>query len=299
MARLSAGTGHPAGPGQQGQSSAAPGREHPPETSPGELTAPRWPDRVVAAGRRTRWWRELALVAAFYGVYDVIRGVIGGGSAQAQRDGRDVLHWEQLVHIDPEHWLNNDLQHLPLLAIPACYFYASLHFIITPAVLIWVYRNRPDSYRQARTVLAVITAVALVGFWRFPTAPPRLLSGAGFHDTLAHFSNWGWWGSDASVPAGATAIANQFAAMPSLHLAWAAWCGATVFTLTRRRWLQALAISYPVATTLVVLGTANHYLLDVAAGAALWAVTHVAVRYLTQLGVLPRGGRRLATTDRQ
>ena len=78
-----------------------------------------------------------------------------------------------------------------------------------------------------------MTASALLGFWRFPTAPPRLLTAGGFHDTLAAYSQWGWWGSDASVPAGAAAIANQFAAMPSLHMAWAAWCGATVYRLTR------------------------------------------------------------------
>ncbi|MDP9092953.1 MAG: phosphatase PAP2 family protein [Actinomycetota bacterium] len=237
-----------------------------------------WLKRGHAAARRTRWWRELALVAAFYSLYDIIRGLIGGGSAHAQRDGHDLLHWEQLLHLDPEHWLNSHLQQLPVLAVPACFFYATLHFVVTPAVLLWTYRHRRADYATARTVLAVITAAALIGFWRFPTAPPRLLSGARFHDTLVSFSNWGWWGSDASVPAGATAIANQFAAMPSLHLAWASWCGATVFTLTRRRWVRWLAITYPVLTTLVVLGTANHYLLDVLAGAGLWMVATVIVR---------------------
>jgi hypothetical protein len=264
------------------------------DVSPAALSA-RWAQRVVSAGRRARWWRELALVAAFYGVYDVIRGVIGGGSARAQRDGRDLLHWEQLFRIDPEHWLNDHLQHLAVLAVPACFFYATLHFVVTPGVLIWTYWRRPFGYRQARTVLAVITAAALIGFWRFPTAPPRLLGGAGFHDTLMQYSGWGWWGSDASVPAGATAIANQFAAMPSLHLAWAAWCGATVYGLTHRRWMRALALAYPLLTALVVLGTANHYLLDVLAGAALWGLAHLAVRYLAWLGVLPR--RRAGTAS--
>jgi hypothetical protein len=235
-------------------------------------------DRAIATAARTRWWRELALVGGFYGVYDLIRGLIGGGSAQAQRDGNDLLRWEQLLRIDPEHWLNAHLQHLSVAAVPACYFYATLHFVITPGVLLWTYRRHRGDYARARTVLALITAAALIGFWRFPTAPPRLLIGAGFHDTLAHFAGWGWWGSDASVPAAATAIANQYAAMPSLHVAWAAWCGATLFTLTGRRWIKSLAVAYPVLTTLVVLGTANHYLLDVLAGAALWAVAEAAVR---------------------
>jgi hypothetical protein len=64
---------------------------------------------------------------------------------------------------------------------------------------------------------------------------------------------------------GAAAIANQFAAMPSLHMAWAVWCAATVFTLASHRWLRVLAVAYPVLTALVVLGTENHSLFDVVA----------------------------------
>lgn len=223
-------------------------------------------------------------MAILYAAYDAVRGLIRGATPQAQRDGSDLLGWEQKLHLDPERWLNDHLGHLAALAVPACFFYATLHFIVTPSVLIWTYRVRAAAYRQARTVLAIITVSALIGFWRFPTAPPRLLTGAGFSDTLAHFSNWGWWGGDASVPQGAAAIANQYAAMPSLHLAWATWCAATICTHATRRWVKVLAISYPVLTTLVVLGTANHYLLDVLAGAALWAAAHAGVAWWKWLG---------------
>ena len=240
---------------------------------------------AAATQRRPRWWREVALIGAFYGGYDAIRGVIAGSVGRAQRDGRDLLGWERWVHLDPEHLLNNSLQHLTLLAVPACFFYATLHFVVTPAVMIWTYWARPAAYRHARTVLAVITGAALAGFWMFPTAPPRLLAGAGFHDTLLSYSGWGWWGSDASVPAGAAAIANQFAAMPSLHLAWAVWCAATVVRLTRRAWVRRVAVAYPVLTALVVLGTANHYLLDVLAGALLWATAEAAIRYRARVAM--------------
>ncbi len=242
--------------------------------------------RAVAGARRYRWWRELLFAAALYGVYDAIRGVIDGSTVRAQRDGHDLLTIERLLHLDPERFLNHSLDHLAALAVPACYFYATLHFLVTPGVLIWAYCARPAAYREARSVLAVVTLGALAGFWWFPTAPPRLLAGAGFQDTLAHFSAWGWWGSDASVPAAAQAIANQYAAMPSLHLAWATWCGATVYGLTRRRAVKVAAVSYPVLTALIVLGTANHYLLDVLAGAALWAAARGLVRWLTILGVI-------------
>ena len=96
------------------------------------------------------------------------------------------------------------------------------HFLVTPTVLIWTYLRRSAEYAVARTVLASITISALLGFWLFPTAPPRLLPGSGFHDTLAAYSNWGWWSASDSAPRALASVANQFAAFPSLHVAWAA-----------------------------------------------------------------------------
>lgn len=213
------------------------------------------------------------IAAGCYAGYDAVRGLITARTGRADADGRSLLHWEQAVHLDPERWLNGVFDALPVLAVPACYVYATLHFLITPAVLIWVYASRPAAYRPARTVLAVTTLTALVGFWRYPTAPPRLLPGGGFGDTLALFGRWGWWGADTSVPGPVAALANQYAAMPSLHVAWACWCAATVYRLTAGRTARVLAVGYPLLTTAVVLGTANHYLLDVVAGAAMWALT--------------------------
>lgn len=243
------------------------------------ITPPR--GRSAVTFRRQQWWRELLIAVALYAVYDVIHGVITGSTTRAQLDGRDLLGVERLLHLDPELYLNRMFGHAAALAVPACFFYATLHFVITPVVLIWTYRNRPAAYRQARTVLGAITLSALIGFWLYPTAPPRLLTGGGFQDTLVHYRAWGWWGSEASVPAAVQAIANEYAAMPSLHLAWAAWCAATVYTLTRRRCVRAAALCYPILTALVVIGTANHYLLDVLAGAALWIATQTVVRFLT------------------
>jgi hypothetical protein len=256
--------------------------------TPGETTV--GPPTRRSHARSVRWWRELILIAAFYAIYDAIRGVIAGSVPQAQGDAADLLRSERWIRLDPEHTFNNALQHISVLAIPACYFYATLHFIVTPAMLIWTYKARPAAYRNARTVLAIVAASALIGFWRSPTAPPRLLSDGGFHDTLAAYGNWGWWGSDASVQAGAAAIANQFAAMPSLNMAWAAWCGVTVFRVTSRRWLRVLAVAYPVLTALVVLGTANHYLADVLAGAGLWVLADFGVRHLARGAMIARRG---------
>jgi hypothetical protein len=255
-------------------------------TPPPETTACAEGSVATVIRTRPRWWRELLIAVAVYAVYDAIRGVIAGTTGRAERDGRDLLHWEQFLHLDPERWLNTELQHLTWLAVPACYFYATLHFVVTPSVLVWIFHRHRDDYRRARTVLGLITVTALLGFWRFPTAPPRLLASAGFHDTLATFSTWGWWGSDASVPAGATAIANQYAAMPSLHMAWALWCGAIIARNTRRQWIKLLGLLYPLVTALVVLATANHYLLDVLAGVAIWLAATGITGWLNMIGIV-------------
>jgi PAP2 superfamily len=65
----------------------------------------------------------------------------------------------------------------------------------------------------------------------------------------------------AADPHGATSLVNLYAAMPSLHVAWTAWCATSIVITTRSRW-RHLARAYPAATTLVVLASANHYLLE-------------------------------------
>jgi hypothetical protein len=103
----------------------------------------------------------------------------------------------------------------------------------------------------------------------------------------------GWWGGDASAPRGLGALTNQLAAMPSLHVGWAVWVAWVVVTHSTRRWVRVLAVAYPIGTTLVVVATANHYLLDAVAGAA---VVAVAIRLSGRLAV-PRPARRPAPVD--
>ena len=217
------------------------------------------------------WWRELLLVAVLYTAYEFTRGLHQGGLDQALGNGRAILHWERVSHLDPEHFLNQALAHMTWLAVAASYFYSTMHYLVTPGVLIWMYRRHSDHYRFARTTLAFATISGLVGFYLAPTAPPRLLSGSGIEDTLEHVSNWGWWDGDGSVPRGLGGLSNQFAAMPSLHVGWAIWSGALLALYASRRWVRVVGVLYPITTSLVVMATGNHYLLDVLAGVAVIA----------------------------
>ena len=131
----------------------------------------------------------------------------------------------------------------------------------------------PVHYRAARTWLMTSTFIGLIGFTLLPTCPPRLLDAShGFVDTMAQYSYYGWWGGEASAPRGLGGMTNQYAAMPSLHVGWALWCGVMLWRYGGTRADQGPAVAYPLITTIVVMGTANHYFLDAVAGAAVMGV---------------------------
>jgi hypothetical protein len=185
----------------------------------------------------------------------------------AQDRGRQVLDLEAVAHLDVERPLNAFVAAVPALGLAFAYLYATLHYLVTPTVLVWLAVRRPAGYRQACNALLVATAIGLLGYWLLPTAPPRLL-GAGFHDTMATFSGVGWWGQAASAPRGMEALSNQYAALPSLHVGWAMWVALSVSRNTGNRMLRRLVWAYPALMTIVVMATANHYLVDALAGIA-------------------------------
>ncbi|MFF0431946.1 phosphatase PAP2 family protein [Streptomyces sp. NPDC004327] len=219
--------------------------------------------------RRPRWWVELILIAVVYAAYSAGRLLARGDAGAAVDHGLAILRFEERLAIDFEHPLNRLFTATAALGIPADFAYASLHYLVTPAVLVWLFRRRPARYLAARTWLMTSTLLGLVGFALLPTCPPRLLAaGHGFTDTMAHFSAYGWWGGEASAPRGLGGFTNQYAAMPSLHVGWALWCGVMLWRYGRSPLLRALGVAYPLLTLLVVMGTANHYFLDAVAGAA-------------------------------
>jgi hypothetical protein len=225
------------------------------------------PDRrTTKPVRHYRWVRELALVVGLYGVYMLARAVIGVHVDDAEARGADILRWEAAFALDVERPLNSLLTAVPPLGVLADYLYATLHYVVTPVVLVWVAARRRDAYAAERNALLVASAIGLVGYWLLPTAPPRLVD-AGLTDTMAAFSHLGWWGDAASAPRGMEWLSNQYAAMPSLHVGWAVWVAACLAAHSRSRLVRRWAWTYPAVMALVVMATANHYLLDVVAGA--------------------------------
>jgi PAP2 superfamily protein len=217
---------------------------------------------------RPAW--ELALLALLYVGYSGARLLANADVAIAIPNAHRLLAVEAALHIDIERSANSWLMSVPGLPLLSSYWYSALHYVLTPALLVWVYRAHAGHYRRVRNVLTVGTALGLLGFVLVPMAPPRMLPG--YVDTLATTAANGWWGSDASAPRGLGGLTNELAAMPSLHVGWALWCTWVVCLCTRTTWARLTAVAYSTGTVLVVIATANHYVLDAVAGAAVIAV---------------------------
>jgi hypothetical protein len=211
----------------------------------------------------------MGTILAGYVVYEVLRALSPTRVGSALSNAYNLLRVERWAHIDIELHLNRTLTAHPDLGSAAGLYYGILHFVVTPAVLIYLWWRRPVDYPRLRSALVLMSLTALLVFWAWPVAPPRFaLPGA--TDTLITRNVLG-----AANPHGVSGLVNGYAAMPSLHVGWAVWCAAAIVVTNRSVW-RYLAWLYPIATTLVVLGTANHYVLDALAGAALGVVMLVA-----------------------
>jgi len=214
---------------------------------------------------------ELLLIRVGYSAYQQVRlaatgGTNSGGRATAEHHGDQVLAIERFLHLDIEHWVNHTVVRIDWLRDFFDFYYESFHFVVPLTVLGVLYARRPADYRWARSALGFATLFALVGFWLYPLAPPRLLPGLGVIDTV-HGAQ------DFSKPdyGTLTALTNQYAAMPSLHFGWSLWCGLVIAILAPKWWMKALGLLHPLFTVSAIVATGNHWVLDAVGGGAVVA----------------------------
>jgi hypothetical protein len=211
--------------------------------------------------RRPRLWFEILLIAVSYWTYSLIRNAVPEQKAQALRNADWIWKLEQELGIAVEGTINHTVNSVSWLIVGMNYYYATLHFVVTISVLVWIYHWHPGRYAPIRLALFSTTGVALVGYYLYPLAPPRLTNGHGFVDTvLVH----GTWGSMAS--GNFKHMSNQYAAMPSMHIGWSVWCGITIVLLATTPWAKILGFAYPTTTLIVIVATANHFWLDAVGG---------------------------------
>ncbi|MET9656578.1 bifunctional glycosyltransferase 87/phosphatase PAP2 family protein [Streptomyces sp. NPDC006510] len=210
---------------------------------------------------------ELLLIRAVYSAYAQVRLAATAGRGTAEHHGRQIHAIEQWLHIDIEHRINHAVVNVGWLRGFFDHYYSTFHFIVPLAILGVLCVRRPADYRWARSTIGFATLLALAGFWLYPLAPPRLMPGLGFIDTVHGVQDF------AKPDYGSlTEMTNQYAAMPSLHFGWSLWCGVVVVMLAPKAWMKALGLLHPLFTVSAIVATANHWVLDAVGGAAVVAL---------------------------
>ena len=249
-----------------------------------ELTAL---DITAPLPRRPGVVREVLLIAGLFLVYRLIRLAITGHDDLAIANAGHVWDLERMLRLPDEVALQGWALQWPDLLKAANWYYFSVHFPATLAFLAWGWLRRPPGeYRWARRLIITLTGLAMLVNVAMPLAPPRMLTRLGFLDTMAAFG-------PSTYSGGTATVANQFAAMPSLHVGWALLIAVVVIRTAHSRW-RWLILAHPLLTTAVVVVTANHYWLDAIVAALLLAL---AVLVTPTPDTVPPHGTPAATND--
>ena len=225
---------------------------------------------------------ELALVMSLWVLYSLARLLADTDMGAAMHRANELLHVESIIGIQWEVPLNQLFTDHRVLGLAGSYWYATLHYVVTGAVLVWLWRLGADRYGPARRALAVGTLLGLLAYLSLPTAPPRFLSG--YVDVLSLHAADGWWGADASAPRGLGGLINELAAFPSLHAGWSLWVAMALQIYATRRWVRVLGWLYAVGTVVVIVGTGNHWVIDAVVG---WMVVIAGWAIAEAIGRIP------------
>lgn len=223
-----------------------------------------------------RWWSsrtgwrlltEAGLLFSLYLLYKWVRFLVRDQVLEAFDNLEHIVALERWFGLFVEPQLNRVLISSDSLVWLANRYYVHGHFPVMAAVLIWLYARHSDVYRPFRSLLIGASAIGMVIHAAYPLAPPRMVPGLGFVDTLAQFGPVVY--ASGSVTADE---ANRLAAMPSLHAGWALLVAIAVVSASRHPW-RWIALAHPVLMTVTIMATANHWWLDAVFGFSVVAIT--------------------------
>ena len=216
--------------------------------------------------------RQLGLFALAYSCYQIVRGVADGKTAVAFQNAHTIVDVEKATGTFFEPGLQQSMLNYRWVFDIVNHSYINTHFVLTATFLIWLYVYRNSAFYFVRNMFLFAMGLALVGYVLYPTAPPRLYPEFGFVDTISAVAHVNHDSALVSV------FVNPYAAVPSMHCAFALMIGIPGALLARSRPAKVLWSIYPLFVFFVVVVTANHYWLDGAAGAAV-AVAAAAASY--------------------
>ena len=222
-------------------------------------------------GRLPKGWSDLLLqIALFFSVYQgyqLVRGLSEGRTATAFDNALRVIDVERSLGLFFEPGFQSALLDHPRLIDFANFMYVNSHFVITTTFLAWLYLRRNEHFYFVRNMFMVAMMIALCGYLLLPTAPPRLLPGEGFTDTIASLTSIEQDSNAVSL------LVNRYAAVPSMHIGFSSMIAGTAILLVRNPAGRVLWALYPLLVFFVIVTTANHFWLDAAAGAMVAAAS--------------------------
>jgi hypothetical protein len=225
---------------------------------------------------------EAAAALTLYGLYELTRDLVVSDSAQADAHAHRLVALERSLHLFVESNVQRAVQTLPGVTSLLGVAYLTLHLTVTAGVLLWLHRRRPEGFAFARTALLLASALSLVGFLVYPTAPPRL-AGIGILDTVSS-------GGHVDLNRGlVSSLYNPYAAVPSMHVGYALIVAAALLHHGRHLLVRALGALYPPFVVLVTVATGNHFFLDAAAGALVAGLGAALAALLTSRPATARG----------
>jgi membrane-associated phospholipid phosphatase len=207
--------------------------------------------------------RQLALFGLAYLAYRLVRGLVEGDATEAFAHARDLISLELALHVFVEPSIQAWASGSRLLMDFSSWMYVNAQTTVTVTALLYLYLRHNRSFYFVRNMFMIAMFIALIGYTVFPTAPPRFMPEWGFIDSVSNFT--GVHVSHASATM--NALFNPYAAVPSMHVAFALMIGWPLARLSRHRIVSALWILYPFLMAFVIIVTANHFIVDAILGA--------------------------------
>ena len=223
--------------------------------------------------------RQVVLFGTIYLGYNLVRGLVEGRASAAFQHARDLIQIERTLHVFVEPSVQAWASGSHALMDVSSWLYVNAQTSVTLAALIYLYLRHNGSFYFVRNMLVIAMAIALVGYAVFPTAPPRFLPEWGFIDSVSDLTGMHVSHASASM----TALFNPYAAVPSMHVAFALMIGWPLASLSRTRVTSVLWRLYPLLITFVIVATANHFILDALLGALTAAASAVGARRLARM----------------
>jgi hypothetical protein len=227
-----------------------------------------WPDVL----------RQISLFGAAYLAYRFVRGLVEGDANEAFAHARDLISLERSLHVFVEPSIQAWASGSHFLMVVASWTYVNAQTSVTVAALVYLYMRHNRNFYFVRNMFMIAMVIALVGYLVFPTAPPRFMPEWGFVDSVSNFTGVHVDGHSASL----NALTNLYAAVPSMHVAFALMIGGTLSRLVRHRIVRVLWLLYPLLMAFVIVVTANHFIFDAVLGALTAAASAYGASWLAR-----------------